>query len=164
MYPRLKLARNLLTEDGVIFISIDDNEQSNLKRLCDEVFGEDNFIGNINWLKRNAQNDAINIQKNHEYILVYAKNIDNAHFSKLTMEDREVFSDDRGEFYYPGAGLTTGGAGGTLNARPNLGYTIYYNPSSKSFMGVDDYDHEKAKVSNNEDDVYQDRNDLLEGL
>ena len=47
MYPRLRLARNLLSEDGVIFISIDDNEQGNLKKICDEVFGEDNFLGEI---------------------------------------------------------------------------------------------------------------------
>ena len=52
MYPRLKLARNLLTDDGVIFISIDDNEQANLKKLCDEVFGEDNFVACIVWEKR----------------------------------------------------------------------------------------------------------------
>src|SRR5690606_22301891 len=49
MYPRLKLARNLLTDDGVIFISIDDNEQANLKKLCDEVFGEENFVANLIW-------------------------------------------------------------------------------------------------------------------
>ena len=73
MLPRLKLARDLLKEDGVIFISIDDNEQANLKLLCDEIFGEDCFCGNMIWLKGNAQNDADTIQKNHEYILCYAK-------------------------------------------------------------------------------------------
>ncbi|WP_329808577.1 site-specific DNA-methyltransferase [Gallibacterium anatis] len=54
MYPRLKLARNLLTDDGVIFISIDDNEQANLKRLCDEVFGEKNFVAELPWKGRGA--------------------------------------------------------------------------------------------------------------
>ena len=58
MYPRLKLARNLLTDDGVIFISIDDNEVSNLKRICDEIFGEDNFVGQFPWRKRTAKSDV----------------------------------------------------------------------------------------------------------
>lgn len=49
MYPRLKIARELLKEDGVIFISIDDNEQANLKIICDEIFGEENFVGDIVW-------------------------------------------------------------------------------------------------------------------
>jgi Adenine specific DNA methylase Mod len=73
MYSRLKLARNLLKEDGVIFISIDDNEQVNLKRLCDEVFGEENHIGNIVW-KNVTDNNPTNIAVEHEYIIGYAKN------------------------------------------------------------------------------------------
>jgi adenine-specific DNA-methyltransferase len=74
MYPRLKLARNLLRDDGVIFISIDDNEQANLKRLCDEIFGEGNFIANIVWQKKYApQNDATYFSDMHDHILVYAK-------------------------------------------------------------------------------------------
>ena len=78
MYPRLKLARNLLTTDGVIFISIDDNEQSNLKKLCDEVFGEENFIRNVIWEKKySPANDSKVISDNHDHILVYAKNIKN---------------------------------------------------------------------------------------
>lgn len=77
MYPRLKLARNLLKEDGVIFISIDDCEQSNLKTLCDEVFGEDNFVNNIIWQKKySPQNDAKWLSDNHDFILCYAKNKD----------------------------------------------------------------------------------------
>lgn len=58
MYPRLKLARNLLTDDGVIFISIDDSEQANLKKLCDEVFGEDNFINNFLYLHGKGKKDS----------------------------------------------------------------------------------------------------------
>ncbi|WP_230589155.1 site-specific DNA-methyltransferase [Gallibacterium anatis] len=75
MYPRLKLARNLLTDDGVIFISIDDNEQANLKRLCDEVFGEDNFVGDLIWQSA-TDNNPRQISIEHEYILCYAKNKD----------------------------------------------------------------------------------------
>lgn len=74
MYPRLKLARNLLTEGGVIFVSIDDNEQANLKKLCDEIFGEDNFICSFIWEKHKApKNDNKYVAANHEYILLYAK-------------------------------------------------------------------------------------------
>jgi len=76
MYPRLKLARNLLKDDGVIFISIDDNEVANLRKICDEIFGEENFVDNIIWKKRYGggakEKYLVTI---HEYILVYAKNI-----------------------------------------------------------------------------------------
>ncbi|QST21508.1 site-specific DNA-methyltransferase [Enterococcus faecalis] len=75
MYPRLKLARNLLSNTGVIFVSIDDNEQSNLKLLMDEIFGERNFIANIVQKHRSGvSNDKI-ISTNHNYLLFYAKNI-----------------------------------------------------------------------------------------
>ena len=74
MYPRLKLAKNLLREDGVIFISIDDDEVSNLRKMCDEVFGEENFIANIVWQKKFApQNDATYFSDMHDHILLYAK-------------------------------------------------------------------------------------------
>ena len=75
MYPRLKLARNLLMDNGVIFISIDDNEAANLKKACDEIFGENNFLAQVIWERAYA---PINLKKNfsesHDYILVYAKN------------------------------------------------------------------------------------------
>lgn len=75
IYPRLKLARNLLSDDGVIFISIDDNEQANLKKVCDEIFGEQNFVENIIWEKKfSPQNDARWISHNHDHILLYSKN------------------------------------------------------------------------------------------
>ncbi|MCF7971026.1 MAG: site-specific DNA-methyltransferase [Methylococcaceae bacterium] len=73
MYPRLYLARNLLREDGVIFISIDDNEQANLRQLMDEIFGADNFVGCIVW-KNVTDNNPTNISTEHEYLLVFAKN------------------------------------------------------------------------------------------
>lgn len=75
IYPRLKLARNLLSEDGVIFISIDDNEVHNLRKICDEIFGERNFVANIIWEKKfSPQNDAKWLSDNHDHILLYAKN------------------------------------------------------------------------------------------
>jgi adenine-specific DNA-methyltransferase len=74
MLPRLFLARNLLKEDGVIFVSIDDNEQANLKLLMDEIFGEENFVANVIWQKKySPQNDAKWFSNMHDHILVYAK-------------------------------------------------------------------------------------------
>ncbi|WP_438335244.1 site-specific DNA-methyltransferase [Clostridium cochlearium] len=75
MYPRLRLARNLLKDDGVIFISIDDNEVHNLRKACDEVFGEENFVEQLIWKRRaTPPNDRV-IGKNHEYVMTYAKDI-----------------------------------------------------------------------------------------
>jgi adenine-specific DNA methylase len=74
MYTRLKLARDLLTDDGVIFISIDDNEQANLKRLCDEIFGEENFIASITRNTNSSKNQSLYISITHEYCLVYSVN------------------------------------------------------------------------------------------
>ena len=74
MYPRLRLAANLLRDDGVIFISIDDNEVTNLRKVCDEVFGEENFVASVIWEKKySPANDAKWLSDNHDYILIYAK-------------------------------------------------------------------------------------------
>ena len=76
MLPRLHLARTLLRDDGVIFISIDDNEQAQLKLLCDEVFGAENFVEQIIWEKKfSPQNDAKYFSENHDYLICYAKNV-----------------------------------------------------------------------------------------
>jgi adenine-specific DNA-methyltransferase len=77
MYPRLKLARNLLTNDGAIFISIDENEASNLKKICDEIFGENNFISQAGWQKvYSPKNQARYLSNDYEFVLIYARNID----------------------------------------------------------------------------------------
>lgn len=74
MYPRLKLARNLLTDDGVIFISIDDNEVHNLRKVCDEVFGEENFVAQFPWRKRTAKSDVpFGVSQDYEWLLSFAK-------------------------------------------------------------------------------------------
>lgn len=84
IYPRLKVARDLLTEDGVIFISIDDNEQKNLKNVCDEVFGGKNFVAQLIWERAFApKNDAKFISNSHDYILMFAKNIDSFTIGRL---------------------------------------------------------------------------------
>ena len=92
MYPRLKLARNLLTDDGVIFISIDDNEQANLKKLCDEVFGEENFVNCLVWYYKNStmKSSSEKLAKTHEYILIYRKtNL----FIPFPLRDGEISKD-----------------------------------------------------------------------
>ncbi|MCI2085668.1 MAG: site-specific DNA-methyltransferase [Olsenella sp.] len=77
IYPRLKLARELLTDDGVIFISIDDNEDKNLRELCDEIYGETNFVAQLIWERAySPKNDAKFVSNSHDYVLVYAKTID----------------------------------------------------------------------------------------
>jgi len=74
IYPRLKVTRDLLADDGVIFISIDDNEKENLSKICDEIFGEDNFIASFPWRKRTAKTDVpFGISQDHEWVIAYAK-------------------------------------------------------------------------------------------
>lgn len=74
IYPRLKLARNLLSDNGVIFISIDENEESNLSKVCDEIFGSNNLVSKIPWQARQSIQNDTDLSSSHEYILVYAKN------------------------------------------------------------------------------------------
>lgn len=88
MYPRLYLARNLLREDGVIFISIDDNEAKNLRSLCDEIFGEENFVEAITWNKRIPKNDK-GIGNIHEYVLIYVVNSSIRHEFHMPKEGLE---------------------------------------------------------------------------
>lgn len=76
MLPRLSFARNLLTDNGVIFISIDDNEQANLKKLCDEVFGEECFVAQFIWEKRKTRENRSSISIRHDYVLCYVKDIE----------------------------------------------------------------------------------------
>jgi adenine-specific DNA-methyltransferase len=108
MYPRLKLARNLLTDDGVIFISIDDNEVDNLKKICSEVFGNNNFVSQLVWKKKYiGGKHAKHFVDLHEYVLVWSKNI--YELDEFLMErpgnelDKFIFEDEylsiRGKFY-----------------------------------------------------------------
>ncbi len=95
IYPRLKVAKDLLSDDGVIFISIDDNEQSNLKKICDELFGGQNFICQFIWeTKKAAQGMTTEhmVVVNHEYILVYAKNAQYFKFVGLERDENNGFS------------------------------------------------------------------------
>jgi adenine-specific DNA-methyltransferase len=161
MYPRLYIAKELLKEDGIIFISIDDNEVNQLTLICDEIFGEFNALGPIIHNKLNSKSDTLNIQKNHEYLICYRKSsIDEVSIVKNEVIEKEVFKEEN-RFYILNDPITTRGEGGTLNKRKNLGYTVYYNSSTKDFIGVSDYDLELALTSNNEEEIYTDNQDLL---
>ena len=105
MYPRLRLAANLLRDDGVIFISIDDNEVTNLRKVCDEVFGEENFVDTIVWEKRYSPQNAVQwFSESHDFILVYAKFKDNWTPNLLERSDemnaryRNLDNDPRGDW------------------------------------------------------------------
>lgn len=88
MYPRLRLARNLLTNDGVVFISIDGNEVHNLKKICDEIFGEQNNMGEFIW-SGGRKNDSKYISISHEYVLIYVKNKEYITQNKITWRERK---------------------------------------------------------------------------
>ena len=95
MYPRLKLARNLLTDDGAVFISIDDNEVTNLKKMCDEIFGEENFVANfIRRTINSGKQDSLTASSYHEYLLTYSKNI-----NEIKLNRREKNEEDRQKLY-----------------------------------------------------------------
>ena len=88
LYPRLRLAKDLLSDDGVIFISIDDNEQENLKKCCDEVFGSRNFVAQLIWERAfSPKNDARFVSNSHDYVLMFAKDIDKFVIGRLPRTD-----------------------------------------------------------------------------
>ena len=130
IYPRLKLARNLLTDDGVIFISIDDNEVSNLRKICDDIFGEDNFIGLFIINSSPSAIDYGHIAKMHDYAVFYAKNIDETITNQLPEKNKDFkYTDGISPFnLYP---LYNGNVAFNPKTRPNLYYPFYLNPSNK---------------------------------
>jgi adenine-specific DNA-methyltransferase len=159
IYPRLFLARNLLSEYGSIAISIDENEVANLILICDEIFGSSNRLNTMIWLKGNAQNDSKYIQKNHEYIVIYSFNKNELDITKNSI--KEVTCEDSNSYYFIGSQITTGGEGGILNKRPHLGYSIYYNQETSELIPLDDYDHDLAKKFNDEKQIYSNNQDLI---
>ncbi len=134
MYPRLKLARNLLSEDGVIFVSIDDNEVHNLRKICDEVFGEDNFVAQITVVGNPRGRDYGGVARMHDYILVFSK----SDRTKLNLiEDKaNKFSlfDDIGGFEL--RELRNRNIKFNINNRPNLYYPFYINETNIDENGL----------------------------
>jgi len=125
MYPRLFLARNLLREDGVIFISIDDREVSNLRILLNEIFGEDNFLGQLVWhSKKGGGGDVKTVVAEHEYIVAYAKTNPEDSVGKQLMDAQPLnLSDEKGP-YRKGRELNKWGAGSARADRPTMYFPI----------------------------------------
>ncbi len=145
MYPRLRLAANLLRDDGVIFISIDDNEVANLRKICDGVFGEENFVAQMVWQKRTSPDARKKLSNGHEYILMYCKVVDllNESISLLPLseEDQEKYknpdNDPRGPWV--SSDFTAQGY------RPNQMYKIitpsgaeYYPPAGTCWKNIEE--------------------------
>ena len=142
IYPRLKLAKDLLTDDGVIFISIDDNEIDNLKKICNEVFGEANLVAEIPWQSRASIQNDTDFSVNHEYICVYAKNrrqenrrLKESNYSEWHKKDSFVCKPlplDKSKFDNPDndpRGLWKADPFDAPNVRPNLTYPVV-NPNT----------------------------------
>lgn len=127
MYPRLLLARDLLSKDGVIFISIDDNEQANLKLLCDDVFGEENFEANVIPIVNPGGRDYKQVAITNEYILAYSKS-ELSEFNELPKEADFQFKDSKGGYNL--RELRNRNPKFHSGNRPNLFYPFYVNPES----------------------------------
>ncbi len=133
MYPRLKLARNLLKEDGIIFISIDDCEITNLDKLCNEIFGEYNYIATITREAIKGGSVSRNIRTTHDYVLVYAKDIDNVEFSGYAKEDIVLNLEDENGKYAKGRELNKWGAGSRREDSPSMWFPISGPNSEKVY-------------------------------
>lgn len=150
LYPRLRIARDLLSENGIIFISIDDNEQENLRKVCDEVFGRANFVCQFIWKsKPQGGNDNPHIVPEHEYILCFAKNIE-----KLTTNGRPLPDDNKyknkDEFYSERGGYFLGKLDlSTLGYRENLDYAITAPDGSEVFPGGASKLEQETRKKNN---------------
>ncbi|EAL7595176.1 site-specific DNA-methyltransferase [Campylobacter jejuni] len=143
MLPRLKLARDLLREDGVIFISIDDNEQANLKILCDEIFGEENFVAClciVDNLKGNNNTDGIS--QTNEYCLIYAKNREILKIDELKIQEdddnlQKWNIDDFG-YWKEGRNIKGTGENAPREKRPSMFYPIYLNDNMEISLEKND--------------------------
>lgn len=143
MKKRLELAKELLADDGVIFVSIDDNEQAYLKVLMDEIFGEQNFVSDIIWIRNpGGQSDNSHIAKTKEYILIYAKNIDLFNIKDLVEEKKLLdykFDKNLNQYWKKGTMIEKGGSNDRLIDRKKLGYVVYYNPKLNEIKTQHDY-------------------------
>ena len=126
MYPRLLLARDLLSDDGVVFISIDDNEQANLKLLCDDIFGEENFVANLIWANKEGggSSDSSYFRIKHEYILCYSKRKENIKIVGTDISNKDRYKEEdkyratRGPYYLQKLGM------GSIQYSVTLDYPI----------------------------------------
>ena len=134
IYPRLKLSKDLLSDDGVIFISIDDNEVDNLKKICDEVFGESNHQATISYVRKTSgKQDSTNFMKSTEFILAYSKS-DLWECRPLIAEDKVIDRYNKTDIdgrKYRETDLRKTGSGDRREDRPLMWYPFYYNPSTE---------------------------------
>jgi adenine-specific DNA-methyltransferase len=150
MYARLRLARNLLRDDGIIFVSIDDSESSTLKMACEEVFGSQNFIANIIILTgANQSGDGVKIQTNTEYCIAFSKS-DNVTVNRIDRVEESLRS--------------LNDAPTPLDTRPEMGYTVYYNDKTGEIIPKHDYCKEKIKLNNIELVYANDENLISRGF
>jgi len=182
MYPRLYLARNLLRDDGVIFISIDDNEVTNLRILCDEIYGQENFIALLPWKGRGGGADDKNLLENHEYVLMYAK----FHLSFQTgrkIKSGELFPkyDEEKKRNYKTQLARKWGSNSRREDRPNLYYPIILGgkeiypklpdetdgrwrwAKERMLKAIENHDLEFAKRNDGNWEVYEKIYEPLEG-
>lgn len=148
MYPRLRLARDLLTDDGVIFISIDDNEVSNLKKICDEIFGERNFVSNITIIVKTEGRRYGFFAKTHENLLVYCKTNENLNLNEIEVEGADfLYSDELGGYNLTDLRNQNTRAFNNLN-RPNLHYPFYVKNNA---FENNEFSSVKIKKESNDD-------------
>lgn len=155
MMPRLFLAKNLLKQDGVIFVSIDDNEVHNLRLLMNEIFGEENFIGMMSRQQSSGSKndtDSDKIISSVDYVLCYSKGKFN--FRPYLVKNTKSYNckDEKG--YFSPRVLEKQGGGDTLKQRPKMGYSIYYNKDQNEVKLLYDYDL-------NNDPIYEKPNEQL---
>lgn len=142
MYPRLYIAKQLLRDDGVIFISIDDNEVAQLKILMDEIFGEENIVAEIPVIMNLKGNqDSFGFAETHEYFLVYGKNKNSLLLNQFDVDEEElgrVWLEDEHGLYKEADNLRATGENAPRHKRPNLWYPIFLNKESNNFYITDD--------------------------
>lgn len=150
MYPRLFIAKKLLKQDGVIFISIDDNEVAQLRLLMDEIFGEENFVAELPTIMNlKGNNDEFGFAGTHEYTIVYAKNKSIIEFKQFIIneDDLDEWTEDEIGFYKQGANLKRTGQNAPRADRPNLYFPIFID--SNDFVYVTD-DNNLPQIKNTE--------------
>lgn len=156
MKKRLNLARKILNEEGIIFVSIDDHEQAYLKIIMDDIFGEENFVSNLHWVRNpGGESDNKYVAKTYDFILFYAKNKSKFKIKKLEEEIpiMKYKIDVKNKFYWKkGSMLEKGGSEDDLKSRPSMGQIIYYK-KNKDLIFSEDYDSKKFKNSEHKENI-----------
>ncbi len=141
IFPRLILSKSLLNEEGLIFISIDDNELNNLSKICDEVFGEENFVAILPTIMNlKGNNDEFGFAGTHEYTVVYSKNKEKCKLNQFVIKNEDeldLWEEDDLGFFKKGANLQSSGVNGPRNKRPNLYYPIFIDENNSIYVTDD---------------------------